>query len=269
MTATAAIARRAERRAERITLGVMSRLRSGPFAAWTSAWLAGAVSADDVLAAVRGADASHQVRPVPPASATAVIDLLATWRRAAAPVRLVLPVPGDVRGLPVDTDVRAAALEAGEAVVGGGLTAVPQVFVHEVSSAPSAVVWEAFAVGEAVAHDLQLGEAQHDLTTAIRECATALAAAGVAGAAGDVGPSLGSARRAGERLNLPPGWPPRAVALLAQAERLQAVLDLAEDDPVGGAIDRAGITARQEALRPLATAVRRARMAAYNANLVD
>jgi hypothetical protein len=55
------------------------------------------------------------------------------------------------------------------------------------------------------------------------------------------------------------------VALLAQAERLQAVLELAFADPTGGAIDRTGISARTEALRPLATAVRRARLAGYNA----
>jgi hypothetical protein len=59
------------------------------------------------------------------------------------------------------------------------------------------------------------------------------------------------------------------VALLSQADRLQAVLDLALADPIGGAVDRAGMAARAEALRPLATAVRRARMAAYNAGVAD
>ena len=48
------------------------------------------------------------------------------------------------------------------------------------------------------------------------------------------------------------------MALVAQAERLQAVLDLAALDPVGGAYDRTGMAARREALRPLAVAVRRA-----------
>jgi hypothetical protein len=43
------------------------------------------------------------------------------------------------------------------------------------------------------------------------------------------------------------------------------VLDVAALDPIGGAIDRIGIAARAEALRPLATAVRRARIAGYNA----
>ena len=43
-------------------------------------------------------------------------DLLVAWRRAGAPVRVVLPAPGDVRGLPGPAAFRAAALTAGEAV---------------------------------------------------------------------------------------------------------------------------------------------------------
>jgi hypothetical protein len=112
---------------------------------------------------------------------------------------------------------------------------------------------------------LQLGDVQFELTSAIREAATALTAADVAGGAGDLGDALRDARRAGEYLNLPPNFPPRAVALLAQAERMQAVLELAAGDPEGGAIDRFGMSARAGALRPLAMAVRRARLAGYNA----
>jgi hypothetical protein len=53
--------------------------------------------------------------------------------------------------------------------------------------------------------------------------------------------------------------------MLAQAERMQAVLDLVADDPIGGAVDTHGVGVRAGALRPLATAVRRARLTAYNA----
>ena len=44
-----------------------------------------------------------------------------------------------------------------------------------------------------------------------------------------------------------------------------AVLDLVVADPRGGAVDRTGMATREAALRPLLTAVRRARMAACNA----
>jgi hypothetical protein len=55
------------------------------------------------------------------------------------------------------------------------------------------------------------------------------------------------------------------VRLLAQADRLAAVLDLAAADAPGGSVTSAETRARDEALRPVATAVRRARLAAYNA----
>jgi hypothetical protein len=150
-------------------------------------------------------------------------------------------------------------------VIGTGLGVVPEVIDHYPSSAPTTVLWQAFAVEPAPLDYIALPDAQYELTTAIRESATALSAADVAGWIDDITDDLHDARRAGERLDLPPGFPPRAVALLAQAERLQAVLDLAFSDPTGGAVDRTGIAARTAALRPLAVAVRRARLAGYNA----
>ncbi len=215
----------------------MARLRCGALVAWTSAWLAGVAASDDVLRATVGDDSPHHVEGLPDAPAENPVPLseaLITWRRASASVRLVLPVAGDVRGLPGPAQFRSSALDAGEAVVGGGLGLVPDVVERHPSSVPATVV-------------------------------CALAAADVARWTDAVGDALTVARRAGERLDLPPAFPPPAVRLLAQAERLQAVLDLAALDPVGGAIDREGIAARTDALRSLATAVRRARLAAYNA----
>lgn len=245
----------------------MTRLRSGPLAAWASAWLAGQAASDEVLRAVALGDAPHQVGGLGAFDAELVplSEVLIGWRRAGGPVRLVLPVAGDVRGLPGPAEFRSAALEAGEAVHGGGVGLVPQVIDHAPSSAPTTVLWQAFQTDPAPPDYLSVPDAQHDLTTAIRESATALSAADVAGWMDDIAEELHDARRAGERLNLPPGHPPRAVALVAQAERLQAVLDLAAQDPTGGAIDRTGIAARIESLRPLGVAVRRARLAGYNA----
>jgi hypothetical protein len=142
---------------------------------------------------------------------------------------------------------------------------VPMVTEFAPSSAPPRVIWQAFAVTPVPVDHLPLADAQYELTTAIRQTASALAAAEVAGWIDDIADALQDARRAGERLNLPPGFPPHAVALVAQTERLQAVLDLALQHPTGGAVDQAGIAARDEALRPLALAVRRARLAGYNA----
>ncbi len=155
--------------------------------------------------------------------------------------------------------------DAGQAAFGGGLGVVPELIEHGPSSAPPTMLWHAYEVGAAPVDVIPLGDAQYDLGTAIRDCASDLARAGVAGSATGIGDALHDARRASERLVLPPGFPPRAVAILAQAERLSAVLDLAAADPVGGAIDTKGVAARRDALRPLELAVRRARLAAYNA----
>jgi hypothetical protein len=241
--------------------------RSGALAAWTAAWLAGRVSIDQVVDAVTGRDLPHRVDPLGEfdPELDSLRDVLVAWRRGGGQIRVVLPVAGDVRGLPGPAPFRSAALEAGEAVVGAGLGVVPEVTEHPVTSAPPAVLWRAFEIDPAPPDELAVVDAQYELTTAVRESASALAAADVAGGAETS--SLVAARRAGEVINVPPGFPQRAIALLAQAQRLQAVLDLALADPSGGAVDRTGIAASASALRPLATAVRRALVAGYNAGL--
>ena len=242
----------------------MTRLRSGALVAWTSAWLAGQAASDEVLRATVGHDAPHHVDGLAD-GLVPLSEALITWRKAGDIVRLVLPVAGDVRGLPGPAQFRSGALDAGEAAYGGGLGLVPDVVDRHPSSAPPTVTWRAFQVEAPPPDPLSVPDAQHDLTEAIREAASALAAADVAKWIDDVTDALAGARRAGERLNLPPRFPAPAVRLVAQAERLQAVLDVASMDPTGGAIDRTGIAARADALRPLATAVRRARVAGYNA----
>lgn len=249
----------------------MPVVRSGPLAAWAAAFFAGRVSIDQAADAVTGADAPHQVGGLPahdPEHDPELVPLrevLIAWRRGGGCVRALLPVAGDVRGVPGPAAFRSAALEQGEAVAGVSLGVVPHVVDYSPSSAPDTVLWQVFPVEPAPPDDISVADAQYELTTAIRESASALSASDVAGWIDDIADALHDARHASELLNLPPGFPSRAVALLAQAERLQAILDLAFIDPTGGAIDRTGIAARTSALRPLATAVRRARLAGYNA----
>lgn len=243
----------------------MSTVRSGALATWSRAWLVGRVGFDQVVDAVAGADAPHGVEAMADGDLASLLDVLVAWRRGGGSPRLLLPVAGDIRGVPGPNEFRGAALDAGEAVVSAGLGLVPEITSYEPSSAPSSVIWFAYPTDALPLDHLDVGEAQYELTTAIRDSASALAAADVAGGLADVAGTLRDARRAGEFLNLPPDYPSRAVALLAQAERLQAVLDLALADPAGGAVDQAGMARRADALRPLATAVRRGRLAGYNA----
>ena len=141
------------------------------------------MSLDQVVDAVTGGDAPHTVTGLPgfEDETVALRDLLVRWRRSDVPPQLVLPVPGDVRGLPGPAPFRAAALEVGEAVAAADVGAVPWVVDHAPSSAPPSVSWQAFAT-EPPPHDhLAVREAQYDLTTAVRECADALTEAQVGG----------------------------------------------------------------------------------------
>lgn len=238
-----------------------SGVDAGVMAAWATAWLRGAVAADDVGSALGAVD-THRVRGLGGGDSEPLAAALIAWRhRGAAAVRLVLPVPGDVRGLPAaDPVFTAVALAARQVVIGSDLALVPQT-----GGSGQLVTWAAYDVGPVPPDPLTVRQAEVELAEAMREAATVLATLEL-GAPGVATPgALRATRRAGEHVELPPGHPGPAVALLAQARRLRAVLDLAIRDPRGAAVDRAGMAAREAALRPLITAVRRARLAACNA----
>ncbi len=181
-------------------------------------------------------------------------------------MRVVLPVPGDPRGLPGAGPLSVAALAAGEAVLGDGIGLVPEVVEHGsvVGSRTTSVRWAAYPLGEATADLIAVPEAEQELAAAVRTAASELAGLDVASWRPDLAGGLKRVRRNAVP-DLPPGHDPRAVRLLAQADRLAAVLDLAAADAPGGALTVTEAAARTEALRPLAHAVRRARVAAYNA----
>ena len=243
------------------------RVRSGVLAAWTSAWLAGEAAYDDVVARVTGDDEPHRVTGLPGVAGETPLGWALPVLRERSPegVRAVLPVAGDPRGLPGPGPFTTAALAAGEAVVGRGLGLVPRVTEHgSVADRTCTVLWTAYELVEPVPDPLTVPEAEHDLTAATRDAASALAALDVASWRPEVADELARMRR-GVTPELPPGHDGRAVRLLASADRLAAVLDLARADAPGGAVTGAEARARDDALRPLATAVRRARQAAYNA----
>lgn len=243
------------------------RVRSGVLAAWTSAWLAGEAAYDDVVARVTGDDEPHRVTGLPGTKGETPLGWALPVLRERSPegVRAVLPMAGDPRGLPGPGPFTTGALEAGEAVVGRGLGLVPRVTEHgSVADRTCTVLWTAYEVVEPAPDPLTVPEAEHELTAATRDAAAALAALDVASWRPEVAEELARMRR-GVTPELPPGHDARAVRLLASADRLAAVLDLARADAPGGAVTGAEARARDDALRPLATAVRRARQAAYNA----
>jgi hypothetical protein len=243
----------------------VSDRRCAQLAAWGSAWLQGAASFDDVLDAV-ASQSRHVAGPgYSPTSVHPVGTALTDWKRAGSnALRLVLPVPGDVRGLAGPGPFQTTALATGEAVYGVdfGLTCLAA--RDTPSSAGPEVIWHRGEVSELPPDPISLSDAEHDLTEAIRDTASLFVRRGAASWLTDIAPALSDARRAGERLDLPSSHPPRAVRLIAQAERLSAVLVVVDADGTGE-LTATAMQERATALAPLRVAVRRALLAGYNA----
>jgi len=241
--------------------------RSGVFTGWVNAWLAGLVGADDVL--------THVQRSLGPGQHTLgdeplLLGLGALRGARAERLRLVLPVPGDISCLPGPPAVNADALAAGEAVLAIGpappLLLVPTVEVHgpAVEGALESVHWKVLPATRVPPPPMPVRAAERELAQAIAATTSALLDLDVASARPQVLALLRDRAEEEPGPGLGPGYPSVAHALLARAERLRELLDLAALDD-GAAVTAAEITRRSDALRGLSAAVRRAYEAAYDA----
>jgi hypothetical protein len=251
---------------------------SATFTVWTSAWLVGATAPDDVLDALAPWADAHDVQaadpdtarqttlPPPGAPVTSLTVLLAALRRAAgargepSPGRLVLPAPGDVRGLPGPGPFSRAAIQAGEGVLfaEAGLGIVPA------EVADGVLRWTVHRVPEPgpPPEIVAIGQAERDLRDQVRQATSVLTSLGVARHRPGVREEIAAALRARPRSLWPAGMPPQALRVLQQADEVEAILAAASVDDPGGALSASAATARFEALRPIEAAVRVARRAA-------
>ena len=239
---------------------------------WASAWLHGCASPDAVIdslhtwaglqevVAADEATAQQFDLSAPGAAATSVVGLLATARRAGASGgQLLLPVPGDVRGLPPEGPLAAAALDGGEVAVftGADLAVVPA------AVADGVLRWTVFAAGSLPpAPEPALSDAEHGLRGAVRQAATTLVELDVARHRPGVRAEIAEALERRIRPPWPEGTPGRALRVLEQADEVEAILGAADTDNLGGALSASVAAARSAALRPLFTAVREARRSA-------
>lgn len=239
---------------------------------WTSAWLHGAAASDDVLDALHTWAEVHEVRaadedlaarldlPGPQEAPAGPAMLLAAFRKAGVGhADLALPVPGDVRGLDGKTAFSRLAVRCAEAVVlrEQRLGLVPE------RAAEGVLRWTVFALDEvAPAEHLPIGEAEHGMSSAMREAASALLELDIAkhrpGVREEIAESVASRPQ--------PAWPqdapPRALRVLQRASEVEAILWIATEDAPGGALSASAVRARTQALRPLFDAVRAARQSA-------
>ncbi|HTY73628.1 MAG TPA: hypothetical protein VMI11_14605 [Actinomycetes bacterium] len=239
--------------------------RAALFVAWGNAFLAGDVDPDTASAAIRGRDESHEVMGLSQDRVTLPVALQVLAREGARGFRLVLPVAGDVSGLPGPPAFNAAALEAGEAVL--VTSARPLGAVPTLTGTPDAVrvSWTASPVAHRSDGPPSLTEAERELAGAMREATDLLTSLDIA-RLGPESADLLAALRGGafDGPRLPPGLPPRADEVAVRGRRLAAIVTLARADD-GGALSAGEATRRREALAPLDRAARRAICAAFSA----
>jgi len=249
--------------------------RSARFVSWVRAWRAGLVPYDDVADEIAG-DEEHLATDVPGTWTDVPLTNALTALSKLHPdeVRLVLPAPGDPRGLPGPGPFTGAALLAGEAVIAGTLGLVPEVRTHTSGSGDTfeTVRWQVFALPEqATRHPVDeptAAEAEGELSAALITATAALTKLDVAQWRPELAGALAALRRPDNGTELPPGYDPRARRLYARANVLDRVLALAELSAPGGAVNGYEAQQRDAALRPLMTACRRALVAACNAPMI-
>src|SRR4051794_9048736 len=237
---------------------------AGRFAVWSTAWLTDRTSYDEALDTLLG-ETAHRVAGLPGTDEAVPLGWALTALRGMGErrFRLVLPVPGDVRGVPRVPGLAARALESGQAAVGERLALVPEAL------GPEAVAWTAFSLDGVPpvppAPEGSLRSVSGALDLAVSDAARTLAEVDLARWTPEVPALLAGLAKTSNAPGLPPDHDPLALSVLGRAQRLAKVLDLALADAPGAAVTHAQATARDEALRPLAQAVREATMAAYNA----
>jgi hypothetical protein len=269
---------------------------------WANAWLAGAAAPDDVLDALSQWAPRHSVTaydavaadgtglPWPDVNHSGTMSLLQTLRTAAgAPtgspvICVVLPVPGDVRGLPAGTQFQRDAVTAGEAIIVNGAPSshavglVPDFEYHDSDSYDnsddaelSGLSWTVYSMpAPPVTEHIDLGDAEFALRSAVRSAADALGA--IRAEAG--GMDVADPRRLVEQVmessgqhRAPDHAPSRALRVLENAAHINAILTVSSGlMPIGLQSSSEAQTAN-EALRPLAAVVRSARLAAVSAIL--
>lgn len=270
---------------------------------WANAWLAGVAAPDDVLDALslwaprQSVTAYDSVAagctglPWPDLTNAGAVSMLQTLRTAAGPtpgrtsIAVVLPVPGDVRGLAAGTQFQIDAVTAGEAIIvsrdpvddGGTVGLVPDFEFADVDeeseyeSEPTALSWTVYS-SPAVPIDvpLDLGEAEYELRSAVRSAADALGTLRAGAAGADIDDPRGLVEQlleAGHQHLLPEHAPTRALRVLENAAHVDAIMTVSAGLMPIGLQTSSDIQIANDALRPLASVVRSARASAVGAIL--
>lgn len=275
---------------------------SATLSVWANAWLAGRAAPDDVLDALScwapaqsvtaydSVAAGHTGLPWPDVDDAGAVSLLQTLRTAAGrsatgtpSISVVLPIPGDARGLAPGTQFQRDAMAAGEAVIvthpddpGVAIGLVPE-FAYDDSDDEAvvpelaALAWTVYSLpGAPVVDAVELGEAEYELRLAVRSAADTLIAIGLESNGVDVDDPRGMVEQILESTRhhqIPEPAPSRALRVLENAAHVDAIITVSAGLSRIGAQSLSEAQIATDALRPLAAVVRSARMAALSAIL--
>lgn len=275
---------------------------SATLSAWANAWLAGKAAPDDVLDALSlwaptqsvtaydAIAADYTGLPWPDVNPVGTVSLLQTLRTATGQhesthrqpgtIHVVLPVPGDVRGLSAGTQFERDAIAAGETVIVTNASdptrsfgLVPEFEYAECDDPDAATAhtlsWTVYTLpGVPILDHHELGDAEYELRSAVRSAAEALSSIEL----GSAGTSIGDPRSLVEQLlesaqqhRIPQHAPPRALRVLENAAHIDAIVAVSRDLMPIGTQSLSETEIATDALRPLTTVVRSARMAAISA----
>jgi hypothetical protein len=286
---------------------------------WANAWLAGKAAPDDVLDALSlwapmqsvtaydAVAAGHTGLPWPDVHDAGTVSLLQTLRaavgRPATPggpyrlrgtINVVLPVPGDVRGLAAGTQFERDALAAGEAVIitnpddpGTAVGLVPEFSYSDPQEAGAAtdgdpnppelcaLSWMVYSLpGAPPFEHPELKGAEYTLRSAVRSAADALGTIGLGSAPADIADPRGLVEQlleSSRQHRIPDHAPSRALRVLENAAHVDAIIavsaGLSRSPGYAGPRSSSETQVASDALRPLTAVVRSARMAAVSAIL--
>lgn len=271
---------------------------------WANAWLAGKAAPDDVLDALSlwapkqsvtaydAVAAGHTGLPWPDVHDAGTVTLLQTLRaavgrsRTSGTINVVLPVPGDVRGLAPGTQFESDALAAGEAVIithaddrGAAVGLVPEFNYGDLDDVDDdaglpelcGLAWTVYSLpGAPVVDHYELGDAEYELRSAVRSAADALGTIGLGAAAADVDDPRGLVEQlleSARQHRTPEHAPTRALRVLENAAHVDAIIAVSTGLSRSGPQSSSQARIATEALRPLTAVVRSARMAAVTAIL--
>ncbi|MFG1795156.1 hypothetical protein [Nocardia sp. NPDC049149] len=261
---------------------------SATLTVWAGSWLAGCSAPDDVLEALHAWAPTHTIAAGDPVTGgrtdlpwpslgdlpgTGMMALLKVIREAmaqpGAQLRLVLPVPGDVRGLPIGTAFAADAIAAEEGLL-IGVPGAEGTGLIPLWTDDDTLQWAVYStpIPPTPGPDMSLGEAEYAMREAVRDAADALMqlhTTSVGSADSDPRELIEAELADYSRHDYPGSIPLRAKRILDSADHVAAILTVAQREPASSPTSASAIGAQESLLKPLWDAIRAARLAAIHA----